>query len=131
MSRRKFSERDVLAVVHHNHTTLLCYRCKKPLEPGQDIQREHLTEIAIGGADEPVNCAYSHRACHDLVTNGPPSTSAGSSKNRIAKATNPDRMPALVSESLTIEQKRERKASRVHRPMVPVKRASNARDIRE
>lgn len=130
MARRRFSEKDVLAAIHFNHTTLLCYRCKKPLEPGQAIEREHLTEIAIGGADEPCNTAYSHKECHATVTNGTPATTAGSSKQRIAKATNPDRMPALVSEDLTTEQKRARKAERVHVPMNRVRRA-NTRDIRE
>lgn len=85
MKRRRFSEADVLAAVHFNHGAIRCYRCKEPLEPHQKIEREHLTEVAIGGLDLPQNCAYSHKDCHSVVTNGPPATSAGSSKNRIAK----------------------------------------------
>lgn len=86
MRRRRFSEREVLAAVHFNHGAILCYRCRQPLEPHQLIEREHLTEYAIGGSDEPCNAAYSHTACHAIVTNGTPATTAGSSKQRIAKA---------------------------------------------
>lgn len=85
MTRRRFSERDVLEVLYFQHGILVnCYRCKKPLH-FSDAEREHLTEIALGGKDEPMNCAYSHKACHALVTNGTKATTAGSSKQRIAK----------------------------------------------
>lgn len=86
MKRRRFSEREVIETLHYCGIDTLCYRCKKKMEPGQKIEREHITECGLGGADKPENCAYSHKDCHAVVTNGPPATSAGSSKNRIAKA---------------------------------------------
>lgn len=84
-ARRRFSEREVIETLHCCGIDVLCYRCHKKLEPGQKIQREHITEIALGGADSPENCAYSHAECHAIVTDGTPATSAGSSKQRIAK----------------------------------------------
>lgn len=85
MPRRRFTERDVLEVLWHCGILVPCHRCREPLVPDTQIEREHLIEIAIGGADEPKNCAYSHKACHAIVTNGTPATTAGSSKQRIAK----------------------------------------------
>jgi hypothetical protein len=85
MRRKRFSESQVIETLHHCGIDVLCYRCKLKLEPGQKIEREHLTEIAMGGADEPKNCAYCHKACHAVVTNGTKATSAGSSKSRLAK----------------------------------------------
>lgn len=84
MTRRKFSEADVIETLYYCGIDVLCYRCKEPLH-GHKIEREHLTEIALGGADEPVNCAYSHADCHKIVTDGTKATSVGSSKQRIAK----------------------------------------------
>lgn len=124
MSRKRFSEREVIATLIHQGTEVRCYRTAErvTLANLDQVEREHLTEIAIGGADTPANCAYSLRQAHAVVTNGTKATTAGSSKNRIAKATNPDRMPALVREDLTIEEKRARKAGRTHRPMNPPRR---------
>lgn len=107
MARRKFSETEVLQTIQlqlwaQHNAYLLCYRCKEPLFkdiwnddgnwshivaaiPPFPIQREHLLEIALGGEDCHRNCVYSHKQCHDTVTNGTPATTAGSSKQRIAK----------------------------------------------
>lgn len=84
MRRRRFSERDVLATLLRQ-APILCFRCKQPMEKAEDIEREHLCEIALGGEDAPHNCAYSHKWCHFAVTNGTKATTAGSSKQRIAK----------------------------------------------
>lgn len=85
MSRKRFTERMVIETLHFCGIDVLCYRCKTTLQPGEKIEREHIEEIALGGLDDPVNCAYSHKACHAIVTNGTKATSAGSSKHRIAK----------------------------------------------
>lgn len=87
MSRKRFSEREVLEVVFYQGIELLCFRCWLPITKEQIpfVEREHLCELALGGADEPVNCRYSHGECHARVTNGTPATTAGSSKHRIAK----------------------------------------------
>lgn len=50
-----------------------------------ELEREHLAEIALGGADEPANCVYSLREAHKIITDGTKATTAGSSKQRIAK----------------------------------------------
>ncbi len=52
---------------------------------GKAIEREHLHERELDGADDPFNCRYSHKCCHDIITNGTKATTAGSSKQRIAK----------------------------------------------
>ena len=88
MKRRKFSEKDVLETLRCSGYIIRCFRCGEELDtfdPAVKIQREHVTELALGGKDEPSNCAYSHKACHDRITNGTKATTAGSSKQRIAK----------------------------------------------
>jgi hypothetical protein len=99
--RRKFSDAEVLATLLHQAVKICCFRCGEPFDLGRDfppasrpadVQREHLHEIALGGPDEPSNCRFSHASCHAVVTNGTPATTAGSSKNRIAKATNSKRI---------------------------------------
>ena len=62
-----------------------CFRCRQAFTTGQKIEREHVHETALGGADEPENWRYSHAECHAEVTNGSKATTAGSSKHRIAK----------------------------------------------
>lgn len=86
MSRKRFSEREVIETLWHQGVTVPCYRCKNPIRPGEKLNREHLDELALGGQDAPGNCAYSHKLCHDVVTNGTKATTAGSSKHKIAKS---------------------------------------------
>lgn len=85
MSRKRFTEREVLETLIVQGINLKCYRCKEPMMLPADIEREHLTEVALGGLDVPRNCVYSHVDCHAKITNGTRATSAGSSKQRIAK----------------------------------------------
>jgi len=86
--RRRFAEWQVVAVLLHQGIKIPCFRCKAPLQmptgPNQ-VQREHIHELALGGPDIPANCRFSHYDCHRVITNGTPATSAGSSKHRIAK----------------------------------------------
>ena len=81
--RRAMKEREVLYILWRQYS-LLCYRCRGLIHP-DNCEREHLAELALGGKDEPENCAYSHRTCHSTITNGTPATVAGSSKHRIGK----------------------------------------------
>lgn len=92
--RCRFSEKEVIETLAHQGIIVTCFRCKKALiVRGGDgnlywvdgCQREHVTELAIGGADAPHNCAYSHDGCHSKITNGTKATTAGSSKHIIAK----------------------------------------------
>ncbi len=98
MSRKRFSEREVIETLAWQGVFVCCHRCGKPffqpLNPGpQNIgmahllkpEREHLHEYNLGGADKPYNCRYSCSECHSKITNGTKATSAGSSKQRIAK----------------------------------------------
>ena len=87
MTRRRFSEADVIYTLLLQGTLIRCYRCRVPVLPGDTLEREHLTPIALGGSDEPKNCRYSHAACHAKQTNGPlgKHTSLNSDKHAIAK----------------------------------------------
>ena len=110
--RKRFSETEVLRTVQimlwarHSDVYILCTRCHKRLFimslsqapsgsskalivtdalPVDKIEREHYQELALGGADSPINCMYSHAECHKKITNGTKATTAGSSKHKIAK----------------------------------------------
>lgn len=82
--RRRFTEREVLETLVICGEFLRCFRCREPLDP-KTAEREHLLEVALGGPDVPANCAYSCADCHLVITNGTKATTAGSSKQRIAK----------------------------------------------
>lgn len=82
--RRRFTEREVLETLALQGVLVWCYRCHVVLDP-RTAEREHLLEVALGGPDIPANCAYSCDKCHLTVTNGTKATTAGSSKQRIAK----------------------------------------------
>ncbi len=109
VTRKRFSERDVLLTLIWQGIVIPCFRCKRPISQSDiengNCEREHLHEIELGGADEPFNCRYSHRdaPCHHTATNGPPSTSAGSSKNRIAK-TRPNRADKFVPNKRPLDE---------------------------
>lgn len=85
MGRKRFSERWAIQTLLFQGADIACYRCKIAFEADDDIEREHILEIKLGGDDQPSNCAYSHKQCHARITNGTKATSAGSSKQRIAK----------------------------------------------
>lgn len=94
MTRKRFTEREVIETLAWQGVFVTCFRCKKPFYEQQgdgclyrvlDPEREHLLEIALDGADKPFNCRYSCSGCHAIITNGTKATSAGSSKQRIAK----------------------------------------------
>lgn len=75
-----------------------CFRCKEPITEEDvrtgNVEKEHLHEVELGGADDPSNWRFSHKAkpCHATVTHGNGATFAGSSRHRIAKATDPARI---------------------------------------
>lgn len=87
MARRRFTERQVIEVLIRQGAVIPCFRCRVALtlDDVPEIEREHPHELALGGADDPSNAGYSHGTCHKIATNGTKATSAGSSKNRIAK----------------------------------------------
>lgn len=87
MTRRRFSELDVLETLVRQGIEIRCYRTKEliTLDTVRQLEREHVTELGLGGDDDPTNCVYSLAEAHAIITNGTKATSAGSSKNRIAK----------------------------------------------
>lgn len=95
MSRKRFSESEVIETLAWQGIFVRCFRCRAPFytpAPGggmfnlsDKIEREHIHEIALGGPDVPKNCRYSCAPCHKIITNGTNATTAGSSKQRIAK----------------------------------------------
>lgn len=94
--RRQFRETEVLECLLLQGAIIPCYRCRVTLTlpdvKGKNVQKEHLHELALDGPDEPDNCRFSHSDCHAVITNGTGATTAGSSKNRVAKATQPKRI---------------------------------------
>lgn len=105
MARRRFTEKEVLETLIHQGVEIRDFRSGEPitLENVAEIEREHLHEIALGGPDDPANCRYSLSKNHHIVTNGTPATTAGSSKNRIAKATQPARIEKFQVKKIPLD----------------------------
>lgn len=87
MSRARFTERQVIETLIRTGHEIRCFRTKEviTLETVKLLEREHPTPLAIGGADNPTNAAYSLSGPHKIQTNGKPATSYGSDKHAIAK----------------------------------------------
>lgn len=127
MARKTTTYKDALEIVI-SQTVVPCYRCgvpftrldvrSKPSAPNA-IQKEHIHELALGGEDKPDNCRFSHKACHDIITNGTKATKKNSSKSRIA-TTKKKEKARLEEEALTPSQKlirdAEKKAAHLAKP---------------
>ena len=89
MSRRRFTEREVLECLILQGAVVPCKRCRIALkvEDAKTAEREHLHEFGLGGPDTVENCAYSHGDCHKVQTHGTGATWAGSSRHKNAKTT--------------------------------------------
>lgn len=87
MARRRFSERDVLETLIRCGTKLWCYRSREPITLAnvRTVEREHVTPLALGGADTPENCAYSLAVAHKLQSFGTKATTVNSDIHKIAK----------------------------------------------
>lgn len=87
MARKRFTERQVIESLIRTGHEIRCYRTKDviTLETVGKLEREHLTPLALGGADTPANAAYSLHEAHKRQTNGSKATSYGSDKHAIAK----------------------------------------------
>lgn len=87
MTRKRFSERQVIEALIRTGHRIYCFRSKEPitLETVGLLEREHVTPLALGGADDPSNAAYSLKAAHKVQTNGTKATSYGSDRHAIAK----------------------------------------------
>lgn len=101
---RQFKEKEVLLVIVRQGGTIPCGCCGEPITEADiltgNVEKEHIHERGLGGPDEPHNCRYSHaaRPCHATVTHGSPATWAGSSRHKIKKATDPERIEKFVVE---------------------------------
>lgn len=100
--RRPLREMEVLEeLIVYQHAIIPCFRCRIAFTAddvrARNIENEHLVEHELGGEDEPPNRRFSHKdPCHRTVTNGNGATTAGSSKNRIAKATHQNRIVKFI-----------------------------------
>ena len=114
MSRRRFTERDVLRTLIHQGVEIRDYRTgeKITLENVASVEREHLHEVELGGPDEPANCRYSLKASHDVVTHGKGATTAGSSIGRISKTKRIERTGKMAVNKLPPGAPRPKEASR-------------------
>ncbi len=70
MSRKRFTERQVIEALIRTGHTILCYRTKEviTLETVKRLEREHPTPLKLGGADDPTNAAYSLSEAHKAQT---------------------------------------------------------------
>jgi hypothetical protein len=70
MTRKRFSERQVIEALIRTGHTILCYRTKAviTLETVKRLEREHVTPLKLGGADDPTNAAYSLSEAHKAQT---------------------------------------------------------------
>lgn len=91
--RKRFTDRETIMTLIHQGVVIPCHRCTTPFNLTKDdqhwagrAQREHIHEFGLDGPDEPANCRYSCEASHKVVTFGTKATTAGSSKQRMAKA---------------------------------------------
>jgi len=91
-SRKRFTERQVIATLLLQGAIIPCgcrfKDCQALIEIKDvaTIERDHFRRLELDGKDEPANCAYLLKSCHDRKTNGTPATSYGSDKYEIAKA---------------------------------------------
>lgn len=70
MSRKRFTERQVIEALIRTGHEIRCYRTKEviTLETVKRLEREHVTPLKLGGADDPTNAAYSLSEAHKAQT---------------------------------------------------------------
>src|SRR5688572_11115862 len=70
MGRRRFTERQVIEALIRTGHEIRCYRTKEviTLESVERLEREHVTPLKLGGADDPTNAAYSLAEAHKRQT---------------------------------------------------------------
>lgn len=105
MTRRRFTEREVLECLILQGAVIPCKRCRVALkvEDARASEREHLHEVGLDGPDTIQNCAYSHGDCHKTITHGNGATFAGSSRHKIAKATQPKRIEKFIVNKIPLD----------------------------
>jgi hypothetical protein len=87
MKRKPLSQRDFVAMLLAQGAVIPCGCCRVAITDPENIEREHLNELAISGDDSWRNQQLWHkRPCSHEKTNGTKATSLGSSKHVIAKA---------------------------------------------
>jgi hypothetical protein len=95
---KQLRELEVLEVCIGQGAVIPCFRCRLAFGiedvRTKNIECEHLHEKTLGGPDEPGNRRFSHKAkpCHAQIPHGNGATFAGSSRHKVAKATDPKRI---------------------------------------
>src|SRR3990167_3659779 len=125
MTRRRFSEREVIAALLHQGVAITCYRTREPitLDSVKRLEREHLVELGLIEPerrhlyDAPEYCRYSLKEAHAVVTNGNGATSAGSSKHRIAKAVRLEKARLALAHSGQVGEGKPKRKPIVRRPL--------------
>jgi 5-methylcytosine-specific restriction endonuclease McrA len=101
--RKARTEKQVLDIIFRQ-AKLSCPECGAEL-CRNDIQRDHMHAIKLGGDDAPENEWYICLKCHDLKTNGNGATSAGSDKHKIAKGKRIRKKAAIARGELPASRK--------------------------
>lgn len=98
MSRRRFTEREVLECLVRQGAVIPCKRCRVAftVETVKTAEREHHHEVKLDGPDAVENCFYSHSDCHKVETFGNGATTAGSSIGRISKTKRIERTQKFI-----------------------------------
>ena len=113
MSRRRFTEIEVIETLLHQGVAITCFRCGEPFTLADsttgNIQKEHLHERELDGPDIPANCRFSHDDCHKIITFGNGATTAGSSIHRIAKTKRIERTGKMAVNKPPLEGPRKPK----------------------
>jgi len=104
-NRKRMTEREVIAILIRQKAVIPCCRCRVALTLADvpAIEREHLHPIALGGADDVENAAYSHRDCHAVRTRGSGATTAGSDIGNIAKTRRLEKKRRLAEFEATMD----------------------------
>lgn len=103
---RQLRELEVIEVLISQGAVIPCKRCRVAFcreDLAAGIENEHLHEKGLGGPDEPGNRAFSHKVCHAQITHGNGATFAGSSRHKIAKATQPRRIEKFQVNKLPLD----------------------------
>lgn len=109
--------------------TVICPLCGCQLMPNDQVIREHLHPLALGGGDDEGNMAYVHRACADRKTNGsgPKATTYGSDKHAIAKAKRLAAERAMREAEAAGEKVKRKRKAKIPQPTKEQRRAQRER----
>lgn len=101
MKRKRFSYGDFVRILIGQGCKLICPKCGEPIDDHSNICMEHVTPLALGGADDFSNVQLWHkRPCSFRKTNGQPHTSYGSDAHAIAKVRRMNKPPSASKQRI-------------------------------